>query len=168
MGTRRRRICHTTLASAAVTNTPKVSSLTVRLDPGWHSKATVSQLPSHRTGLGDRPPSAVLGVTTQLCARHAGPPRLWTLPPQCCVTSCHVQIKSGAVPTPGSRGHRPTLSRGKGGSVHSLGTDHRGSPPQRQGQKGQAPYLYPSHVELLLDHPQGRVLRLHHAGSVGD
>ena len=60
-------------------------SLTVRLDPGWHSKATVNQPPSYRTKLGDRPPSAALGVTTQLSAWHAGSPRLWKLPPQCCV-----------------------------------------------------------------------------------
>ena len=52
--------------------------------------------------------------------------------------------------------------------MHSLRTDHRGSLPQRQGQKGRVPYLHPSHEELLLGHPQRRALRFHRAGSVGD
>lgn len=52
--------------------------------------------------------------------------------------------------------------------MHSLGMDHSGSPPQRQGQKGRVPYLHPSHKELLLGHPQRQVLRFHRAGSVGD
>lgn len=97
-------------------------------------------------------------------------PTLEAAPTVLCVTCthCHVQIKSGAVPTPGSGGHRPTLSQGRRGLSAQPRDGIQGVSTTETRIKGWAPYLQPSHEELLLDHPQRRVLRFHRAGSVGD